>query len=182
MRHWFLLGIKVQGKGLRKLGISLREVQKEALRDTAEFWHAKVFPGHFETTARNEYAGTIRPRNRGYIFETKIPEGEGLGRTVANRLKNQSLRRMTYLYRVTATSRVATVTMNAPAYFTHPYVGPIFQPSKGRTVVIRSQPDKPKEVTAVSRPDREELRQAYQERLTAILSQKLGRPATVSRS
>mgnify|MGYP000187356206 CR=1 FL=1 len=146
MRQWILLGVKVETKGLRGLGVSLRSIQKQALQDVARYWHAKVFPGHFELSARTEYAGQIDPRSKGYIFETKLVEGEGLGRTVADRLKNQSLRRMKHLFQITGTSRQATVRMEAPAYFTHPYVGPIFNATKGRTIVIRRQPDEPREV------------------------------------
>lgn len=168
------LGVEVRAApALRGTGTTKARILKQALHDTAQHWHDRIFPDHFEPVARTEYRNYVEPRDKGYIFETKLPEGIGAGRTVADILKGQSSRWMRHLYRITGTSHRAKVRMNAPAYFTHPFVGTITDPETGRTRVITRQPDKPAEVTSVSDSDRQELRVFYADRITRLYAEAL---------
>lgn len=169
-----VLGVNVRMKGLKGGRISLRPVLKQALFDTAWMWHKRVFPGHFTSGARSEYGDGIEKRTKGYIFQRKLRKGEGLGKTVMNRFQNKSVRWMRHLVRVTGTGNKATVRMQAPAYFTHPYTGRIVL-DDGRTVDISRQPDKPKEVTLVSDEDRGQLRAFYMDRVVELLNAELGK-------
>jgi hypothetical protein len=179
-RHFMILGVKVTGPGLRGRGVSLARVQKQALLETVQFWHTKVLPGHFEETARVEYRDTTAKRDKGYIFQTKLPFGEGLGRTLANRFHNKSQRWLKHLVTYRGTSQRATASMQAPSYFTHPYIGRIRDERTGVIRTISRQPDKPAEVTATSSADREELRAFYTARVTELISQALGEPVRAS--
>lgn len=172
-----LLNVRIKdGIGLKKLGFRLRtDVMKVALQETAVYWHDMVFPGHFAAGARREYQ--FEKRNRGYIFQTKIPEGVGPGKSRPDLFHSFSELRMKHMWTVRGTANKATVSMDAPAYFTNPALGTFTNPRTGRTFHISHQPDKPKEVTQVSQEDREELSTFYREAVLRRVKALTGREA-----
>lgn len=135
------VGIELKKSKLPEIRKNLRELRtagvKQLMGEIGEFWHASILPKHF-TSANREYH--LQPRAEKYL-RRKRRIGIGQGKYVYNLLTGQTQRRMTYEYKVTATSRHATVRMNAPAYFTDP------NDPNG------NQPDKVKETLEVSSRD-----------------------------
>lgn len=139
----------------RGYGRRYRAVKREALREVAWYWHARILHRHF--TPGNSSRYRMKMRNKLYRQEIKIKQGEGQGRFVDLILKGRSLRWMRAFASVTATGTQSTLRMKTPAYFTKPFVGSWTDPETGRRRVITQQPDKPGEVKQISTDDRADM-------------------------
>lgn len=135
-------------------------VHNTLMRDTADFWHERIFPGHF--TPGNEDRYEMKPRTPAYLT-SKRRRGTGQGRYVANVFSGMSFRWMMTSFGITATQDSATVRMKAPTYFTQPYN------PRG------TQPDKPREVTQVSTRDLAEIQKYMQRRYDELTDQFINR-------
>lgn len=145
--------------GARRIG----QVQRLALRDTAETWHAQLLAKHFSPGAAAGYR--FAARSRVYKEFIKPHEGTGQGKFVDLLLKGRARRSLQSLYSIVGSKDRATIRMQAPAYFTNPFVGTFTDPKTGKLKRITRQPDKVREVTAVGAGDRQILRDRFADRL-----------------
>lgn len=150
-------------KGLARHGAAIR---KQVLRETAQYWHRAIFPRHFGNLNRSRYQ--LAPRGRFYLQVLKPRKGRGQGRFVDEVLTGASQRIMLAFFRVTGTSRSATVRAFPPTYFTNPFIGSFTDKKTGRLKHVTRQPDKPDEVTRFSGEDRAELRKFAAARMGAL--------------
>lgn len=146
------LSIEIANKrAFTGLAVRWREIQKQALRDTAEFWHEKILPKHFGGRNRSEYG--YDPRRPFYLQVIKPLKGQGAGRFTDLLLKGASYRQLATLFRITGSAQQATLTMQAPRYFTNPFIGTFTDKRTGKLKRITRQPDKPGETTRMSPAD-----------------------------
>lgn len=143
-------------------------IKKMSLQSVARFWLENIFPGHF--TPGNQARYQMKPRSKFYKEVVKKIEGEGQGRFVDLLLKGKSKRWLRTSARITGTQERATLRMSGPAYFANPYLGRVHKeietPSGTRRVIdinIRSQPDKPKELTTINESDRQAMRRHFRD-------------------
>lgn len=168
---WFVLNTEVVDRsGLRGLGRRWGAIQRNALRDTAEHYHRRLFPRHFTPGNTSRYGHT--PRSRFYRQVIKPFQGAGQGKFVDLQLKGTSRRAMVHLAKITATKNRATITMRPPNYFTNPFVG-VLRGRGGKLKQIRRQPDKVAEVTRFNDQDRNDLQRYLERRLQTLLKQAL---------
>lgn len=128
------------------------QLKREALREVAWFWHAKILERHF--TPGNSSRYRMSARNRLYREVIKKKAGEGQGRFVDLQLKGRSLRWMKAFANVTGTQYQATLRMRPPGYFTKPFIGSFTDRTTGKVKRVTRQPDKPSEVKQISNDDR----------------------------
>ena len=83
----------------------LRPVVKEVLKETVDFWHTQILPGHF--TRRGERKYRYRRRTREYMDRKKARRGHNRPLEFTGDLKRAALRQA----RISGTSRSARVTM-----------------------------------------------------------------------
>jgi hypothetical protein len=151
----------------RMLGArTVTQIQKVALRDTANFWHEKILPRHFRPESHYRYAHENRTPH--YRRETKAEEGVGKGKTVDNIFSGQSERWMKVFFNITGSSRRVTLSMRPPRYFTNPYIGQVTLPD-GRIVNISRQPDKPREIITRHPHDDRSMSEYLQEDLQLLV-------------
>ncbi len=143
-------------------------ITRAALRACAGAWHANVLPRHF--TPGNESRYRFDPRNRLYMAEIKMEQGEGQGKYVKLLLKGKSQRWLKTFSSITATSHQAVLTMQGPTYFTQPFIGTRIDPESGRQKTITRQPDKPREVTETNDDDRRMLQNTFRDQVALSMA------------
>lgn len=174
-----ILGMKIEDRSLiRGLGRRWTGIVKQSMLDMAAHWHRSIFPQHFGPSNRTLYQ--FQPRSQVYTKEIKPKAGVGVGRFRDEVLTGRSQRFMQAFVKITGTARKVTVRMNAPGYFTKPFIGTWIDEKTGETKRITRQPDKPDEVTRFSADDRRELREFMGERLQRRLQEARGAPVTTT--
>ncbi|MBK8916462.1 MAG: hypothetical protein IPM64_17995 [Phycisphaerales bacterium] len=141
-------------------------LRKQALRDTAEFWHEKLLRPHFGPSNRARFGHEAREPF--YLQEIKRGLGRGQGKFVDDILTGRSMRFMLAFFTITGTSNAATLTMKPPGYFKNPFEG-TFRAADGSTKRISGQPDKAAEVTTVDSRDAQSLSEFHAKRLEALI-------------
>lgn len=136
------------------LAVSFRKIVKLVLIDTGDYWHRHIAPDHFKGGARAEYGH--KPRTPVYTSEIKPQEGTGRGRFVDNILSGRTRRFMLALVRITGTSSAVRIRMKVPRHVKRPFIG-VFRKRNGMMGKITQQPDKARELVAMSRGDRRRL-------------------------
>lgn len=164
-----VLSFKIENNSPLRKGLAVRFVLllKEALRDTAFFWLAKIFPRHFFSSNRAKYHHEAR--NQVYLDKIKKFSGVGPGKYVDLLLSGRSRRQMMAFARISGSKDRQTVLMRPPGYFANPFIGVIARLSGGRVKQITRQPDKAAEVTRVVDEERTEMNSYYADRLVTLL-------------
>ena len=139
------------------LATTYAKLRRQAMLETAQRWHREVFPAHFGGNNRQKYR--LTPRTEVYVTKIKPNAGVGEGRFRDLVLGGRSQRALRNLVRITGTSNRVVVRMQAPAYFTRPFIGSWIDPNTGKRRSITRQPNKPDEVTRWDSFDRQKLRQ-----------------------
>lgn len=162
-----ILKADIQGiAGYKQIVRGWKGMQKESLKEVADYWFEEYFPRHFESFAPQKYR--YDRRNKGYLKETKVEEGVGIGKTNLLILRGASRRMMIATRSVRGTSRQMTLTLGTPPYFTRPNMGVTYLPN-GRRVVIKRQPDKVRELTTIHSSERNVLTAVFETRFMARL-------------
>lgn len=166
-----VMGVTITDDIIRGLGRSYRKSYRAAMLDAVKFYHANIFPRHFNPSNRTRYK--LEKRTPFYLQVLKKRDGQGQGRFVDLLLKGTARRRMLYNARIWATDGGNTVTlkMQAPRYFTNPFVG-TYTDQNGEQKRITRQPNKVAEVVQVNSEDRANLAKRIQSLLTAKLKEK----------
>lgn len=165
--QWVSLSIKhVDWSGIRDLPRKYRGIVKEAMLATGEYWHENILPRHFSPAAHGRY--NYEQRASKYLKRKQLV-GIGDGKSVYLVLTGMSRRFLMFLYKVSGTSRSFRVRMQAPVYFTSPFVGGIPMPHGG-TMNVRHQPDKPGETSRVSVGDARELQEFTSKRVQELIA------------
>ena len=136
------------------LGRRFAQLKRETLKQVAWYWHANILQRHF--TPGNSARYRMAQRNSKYKERAKARLGIGQGKYVDLILRGASYRRMKHEASVTGTQYYATLRMNAPTYFSKPFIG-TYTSESGRLRHVGKQPDKPGEVKQVSADDRQQL-------------------------
>ena len=132
---------QIRTKGLRSL-----------MREVGEYWHREIMPKHFRPGNYQRY--NMEPRQPSYLAGKKRRYGIGVGKYALGIFRGETLRRVTYEYKVTVQphTNAAVIRMNVPTYFSNP-------PSRGE------HPDQPSELLQVNSDDLAELHTFAYERL-----------------
>lgn len=130
-------------------------VMKFVLQQVAQHWHDKMMESHF--TPGNITRYQMKQRTKFYRTVVKIRKGSGQGKYVDLLLSGRSLRALRVFATVSGTSRVSTLTLKPPGYFTKPFVGSYIDPKTKKRKTIRQQPDKVAELKRISPDDRKKL-------------------------
>lgn len=144
-------------------------VVREIMRGIATDWHEYVQPRHF--TPGNSARYRMERRTDWYRRNSKLSKGRGQGKYVANLLTGKSRRFAMAFAKITATQHKATVTMTLPSYFDRPYAG-TRTVRKGRKTIVKRitrQPDKPRELTQITRDEDLALAEAGADRYAAAV-------------
>lgn len=160
---------------LKQIGLTYARACKATLLDTATYWHREVFPAHFGPINRGKYR--YAPRTAVYLQKIKRLHGVGEGKFRIQVLQGKSGRQLRNLVRITATGKQATVRMQAPGYFTNPFVGTWVDHKTGKIKRVTRQPNKPEEIVRKDDFDRQKLRKFSALRLNQLIVQ--ARQATV---
>ena len=150
-----ILDIKVVKNSVRGIGRKMPRILRDAMLATLKFWHKDIMPLHFRHGNKQRY--NYERRTNLYLNYIKPEEGEGEGKTVLLILKGRSPRDAKYRASFTATQHLGRCRMSMPPYFTHPFTGTIVDPHTGRSRHISHQPNKPKELRAVTSGDRTQM-------------------------
>lgn len=167
--------VEITNDVITGLGKKFQKVWRAAMDVAVRLYHRDIFPKHFFNSNRSRYR--MQPRSDFYLKVIKPRRGLGTGRFVDNVLKGTSRRRMMNFATVRKTDGGNTVVlrMQAPRYFTNPFVGSYID-EKGERKTIGSQPDKLAEVTQVNQDDKNELGKIVQakifEKYQAVLAKK----------
>lgn len=159
-----VLGFEISDNVATGLGKRFQAIWKAALKAATWLYHRDIFPRHFFNSNRSRYR--MQARSQFYLKVIKPRRGLGTGRFVDNVLKGTSRRRMLNYATVRAADDGNSVIlrMQAPSYFTNPFVG-TYTDDKGQRKTIGHQPDKAKEVTQVNPEDRESFGKLVQRRI-----------------
>lgn len=154
----------------------VRRIVKLVLRAAAREWHHTMLPRHFTPNNTSRYGYERRhPLYRDIKRKTRRGQARFVDLLASGRSKRAALFRQP---RITATSRRAQAILNMPAYFVKPYIGPV-RDAEGRVNhVIRDQPDKPEELTAVSRRERDVLARHSADRFARLVEKARTRKRT----
>lgn len=152
---------------LKEIGTTYARLIKTVLYDTATHWHREIFPAHFGPQNQGKYR--YAPRTQVYLQKIKRALGVGEGKFRIQVLQGKSGRQLRNLVRITGSSRQATVRMQAPGYFTNPFVGSWVDHKTGKIRRVTRQPNKPEEIVRKDGFDREKLRKYSALRLNQLI-------------
>jgi len=135
--------------GPRAVARELRAVVKEELQGVIAYWHRKMLKRHFKVGAVQRYR--YRRRTEKYQRRKLRLKGHQEPLVWSGETRRMTIRQI----RVSGTSKSARGTMSAPRYFWMTGAG---------------QPNKPAELTAVTRDEVLELAQVLDQRVTKRLN------------
>lgn len=161
-----ILNLRIRDRArIRGLGRRMRGFYKQVLIDVAWFWHRHILRKHFTSGARAEYG--YKPRTPRYV-KWKRKHGVGQGKFIDLWLSGASRRQLMSGATVSATAGKAKLTMRAPWYFRNPN-GQI-QNRRNKKFSSKVQPNKPREVTAMSARDKQSMRRYASARLRFFMN------------
>lgn len=151
-----ILGVTLDDDIVTGLGKRYLSTCRQALKDGAWYYHREIFPRHFFQSNRTRYRH--EKRSEYYLKRVKLRKGLATGKYVDDILTGVSRRRMLAFATVRASDGGNSVVlrMQAPRYFTNPYVGS-FRDAQGKMKTIQRQPDKVAEVEQVNTEDQQKI-------------------------
>jgi hypothetical protein len=151
-----ILGVKLEDNIVTGLGKRYLSTCRAALKDAVWYYHREIFPRHFFQSNRSRYKH--EKRSEYYLKRIKLRKGVATGKYVDEILTGVSRRRMLAFATVRSSDGGNSVILRvqAPRYFTNPYVGS-FRDDKGNLKTIQRQPDKVAEVQQVNSEDQQKI-------------------------
>ncbi len=151
---------------LPRLRKDMTRIRRMVFQDIGEYWHRELLPDHFKSSARTEFQHL--PRDKEWL-ESKRLFGRGQGKRDDLVFSGKSRRFLTHAPRIKATGTGVTIRMDSPVYFRNP---------RHKTP---GHPDKPDEVTRVSRRHRSLMSRRLEKkiRLFVVRTLRAARPQKV---
>lgn len=150
----------VAGEGIGRLIASIRE----ALIETAVYWHSKILPGHFEPGAMQKYPDAYEPVSKRYAIR-KAKAGKGRSPMVLSGAMRTAMLRPN----PTVALEDTKTTIKAKLVLTGPHLE--------YWVDRRKTHDFRKQLSAISEPERAEMTKFMAQRVAQRFDETLGRGA-----